>query len=220
MTRKLQYIVHNRPDIALALEIVARFSANPKENLMIVMKRVMRYLKGTKDYGLYYKRSDRFELKVFNDFDRVGNIDYRKSTSGGAVFLGKRLVSWKRKKHNCIFQSIAEVEYVVVVVHCSNIMWIKKLFKGMQEVITDLVVSYSDNTSTINISKNQVMHIMKKHIAIKYQYLRELVQDKEVKLEYVNTKEYIADIFTKPLPKDTHEYLRGKLWVIPVTQAT
>ena len=60
MTRKLQYIVHNRPDIALALEIVARFSANPKENLMIVMKRVMRYLKGTKDYGLYYKRSVRF----------------------------------------------------------------------------------------------------------------------------------------------------------------
>ena len=129
-------------------------------------------------------------------------------------------MSWKRKKHNCIFQSIAEVEYVVVVVHCSNIMWIKKLLKFRQEKITDPVVIYCVKTSTINISKNPMMHIMKKHIAIKYQYLRELVQGKEVKLEYVKTKEYIANIFTKPFSKDTHEYLRGKLWVIPLTQAT
>ena len=60
------------------------------------------------------------------------------------------------------------------------------------------------------------MHTKKKHSAIKYHYLRELVQDKEVKMEYVNTKEKIADIFTKPLPKDAHEYLRGKLGVIPL----
>ena len=59
------------------------------------------------------------------------------------------------------------------------------------------------------------MHRKKTHIAIKYHYVRELVQDKEVKMEYVNTKEQIADIFTKALPKDAHEYLRGKLGVIP-----
>ena len=82
------------------------------------------------------------------------------------------------------------------------------------------MVIYCDNTSAINISKNPVMHTKTKHIAIKYHYLRELVQDKEVKLEYVNTKEYIVDIFTKPLPKDSHEYLRGKLGVIPLTKAT
>ena len=55
------------------------------------------------------------------------------------------------------------------------------------------------------------MHTKTKHITIKYHYLRELVKDKEVKMEYVNTKEEIADIFTTLLPKDTHEYLRGKL---------
>ena len=56
-----------------------------------------------------------------------------------------------------------------------------------------------------------------KHIAIKYHYLRELVQDKEAKMEYVNTKEKIADIFTKELPKDDHKYLRGKIGVIPLS---
>ena len=60
------------------------------------------------------------------------------------------------------------------------------------------------------------MHTKIKYIAIKYHYLRELVQDKEVKMEYVNTKEKIVDIFTKYLPKDAHEYLRVKLGVIPL----
>ena len=61
------------------------------------------------------------------------------------------------------------------------------------------------------------MHSKTKHIAIKYHFLRELVHEKEVRLEYVNTKEQIVDIFTKPLPKDAFLYLRGKLGVIPLS---
>ena len=89
----------------------------------------------------------------------------------------------------------------------------------MKEEITEPMILYCDNTSVINISKNLVMHTKTKHIEIKYHYLRKLVQDKEVKMEYVNIKEKIADIFTKPLPKDAHEYLRGKLGVIPLSKA-
>ena len=63
------------------------------------------------------------------------------------------------------------------------------------------------------------MHAKTKHIAIKYHYVRELVKDKQVKMECIHTKEQIVDIFTKPLPKDTYEYLRGKLGVNPLTQA-
>ena len=88
----------------------------------------------------------------------------------------------------------------------------------MKEKIKKLVTLYYDNTSSINISKNIVMHTKTKHIAIKYHYLRELVQDKEVKMEYVNTKEKTIDIFTKALPKDAHEYLRGKLGVMPLSK--
>ena len=81
------------------------------------------------------------------------------------------------------------------------------------------VVIYCDNTSAKNISKNQVMHTNTKHIAINYHFLRELVQDKEVRLEYVNTNEWVVDIFTKPLPKDAFLYLRGKIGVIPLYEA-
>ena len=95
----------------------------------------------------------------------------------------------------------------------------QQLLKGMKEEIIKPVILYCDNTSSINISKNPVMHTKTKQIAIKYHYLRELVQDKEVKMEYVNTKEKIADMFTKTLPKDAHEYLQGKLGVIPLSKA-
>ena len=77
---------------------------------------------------------------------------------------------------------------------------------------------FCDNTSAIDISKNPVMHPKTKHIAIKYHFVRELVQDKEIRLEYINTKEQIADIFTKPLAKDTFLYLRGKLGVTPLSE--
>ena len=90
----------------------------------------------------------------------------------------------------------------------------------MKEEIIDLVVIYCDNTSSINISKNLVIHTNTQQIAIKYHHLIELFQDKEVRLEYVNTKEKIVDIFTKDLPKDAHEYVRGKLGVIPLSKAT
>ena len=74
-------------------------------------------------------------------------------------------------------------------------------------MIIELVILYYENTTTIHISKNVEMHIKPKHIEIKYHYLTDLFQDKEVIMEYVNTKEQIVDIFTKILPKDAHEYL-------------
>ena len=89
----------------------------------------------------------------------------------------------------------------------------------MKEEITKLVILYCDNTSAINISKNPMMHDKTKHIVIKYHYVRELIEDKEVKMEYINTKEQITDIFTKALPKDAHEYIKGKLGVIPQSKA-
>ena len=78
---------------------------------------------------------------------------------------------------------------MAVVVNYSNIVLFKQLLEGVKVKIKDPIVIYCDNTSAINISKNLVMHSKTKHSAIKYHFVRELVQDKEVRLEYVNTKE-------------------------------
>lgn len=122
MIGKLQYVVHSRLDIALAIGIVARFFANPRENHLMAVKRIMRYLKGIDDFGLYYKRNEKFELNAYTNADWGGNIDDRKNTSGGALFLGKRLVIWTSKKQNCTSQSIAKAEYVVAAINCTNIV--------------------------------------------------------------------------------------------------
>ena len=98
MIGKLQYVVHSRLGIALSIWIVARFFANPRENYLMVVKIIMRYLKGIDEYGLYYKKNERFELRGYTNADLARNIDDRKSTSGGAFFLGKRLVTWTNKK--------------------------------------------------------------------------------------------------------------------------
>ena len=88
------------------------------------------------------------------------------------------------------------------------------MLKNIRIEINEPIVIYCDNTSTINISKNLVLYSKTKHISIKYHMLREKVVEKEIRLEYVRKKEKIADIFTKPLPKETFKYLRNMLGVI------
>jgi hypothetical protein len=91
----------------------------------------------------------------------------------------------------------------------------------MKQTLTDIQVEYDepipiycDNKSAINISKNLVMHSKTKHIPIKYHFLREQVAEKNMRVEYVGTKEQVADIFTKPLPRESFEYLHQRLGVI------
>ena len=100
MIGKLQYVVQIRLDIALAVGMVARFLANSKENHMMKIKRNMTYFKDTKDYGLLHKKGEILDLKAVTDIDWAGSVGDRKSTSGGAFFLHKRLVSWTRKEKN------------------------------------------------------------------------------------------------------------------------
>ena len=92
---------------------------------MIAIKRILRYVKVIEDYGLWSKKNEKFELKVYMDCNWVGNIDRRQSESWGILFIGKKSISWTTKKKNCIFQSMVEAEYVATVVSCSNIVCIK-----------------------------------------------------------------------------------------------
>jgi hypothetical protein len=137
----------------------------------------------------------------------VGSIDDRKSTSGGTFFLGNCLVSWLNKKQTSISLSIPEAKYIEATSCCTQVLWIKNNLKDIQVPCDQPVSIMCDNTSVINLSKNHVQHSKTKHIPIKYHFLREQVQDQVVKLEYVPSKEKIADIFTKPLPREPFEYL-------------
>ena len=98
MIGSLLYVIATRPDIMQVVGLVARFQDFPMETHVVAVKRIFRYLKGTMDYGLWYPRSKNLSLTAFTDIDWVGSINDRKSTSGGAFFLGDCLVSWLSKK--------------------------------------------------------------------------------------------------------------------------
>jgi uncharacterized membrane protein YciS (DUF1049 family) len=215
MIGSLLYITTSRPDIMHVVGMVGRYQSAPKQSHLLAVKRIFRYLKETMNYGLWYPKNQNFQLSVYSDVDWANCMDERKSTSGGAFFLGDSLVAWLSKKQGSISLSTTEAEYIVAATCCTQVLW-------MIQTLADLEVKYAapipihcDNTSAISVSKNPVFHSKTKHIPIKYHFLREQVTNQIVQVHYIPTTEQIADIFTKPLAKTPFEYLRQKLGVIP-----
>ncbi|KAK2437932.1 putative mitochondrial protein [Trifolium repens] len=212
MIGSLLYLTASRPDITYAVGVCARYQADPKVSHLTQVKRILKYVNGTSDYGIMYSHCENSTLYGYCDADWAGSADDRKSTSGGCFFLGTNLISWFSKKQNCVALSTAEAEYVAAGSSCSQLVWMKQMLKEY-DVEQDALTLYCDNMSAINISKNPVQHSKTKHIDIRHHYIRDLVESKIVVLEHVGTKEQIADIFTKALDAVQFEKLRGKLGI-------
>ncbi len=182
MIGSLLYITGTRPDIMHAVGIVGRFQENPKESHLQAVKRIFKYLQGTQNFGLWYPRDTDLTLHAYTDADWAGSVDDRKSTSGGAFYMGSRLVSWFSKKQSSIALSTAEAEYVVVASCCIQLLWMMQTLQDIQITCTPPISILCDNTSAISISENLVMHSKSKHIPIKHHFLHEQVLPQKVKL--------------------------------------
>ena len=159
------------------------------------------------DFGLWYPKGNKPTLVAYSEVDWVGCFDVRRSSSGTTFFLGNCLVSWSSKKQSSVSLSIVEAEYMATTTCCNQILWMKQTLQDIHVTCDEPIPILCDNTSAISISKNPVMHPKTKHIPIKFHFHREQVTDKNIKMEYIGTKEQIADIFTKRLPRETFEYL-------------
>jgi hypothetical protein len=119
-----------------------------------------------------------------------------------------------RKKQSSISLSTTKEKYIVVASCCTQVLWMKQTLIDIQFEYDVPIPIYCDNTSTISISKKSVLHSKKNHIPIKYHFLREKVAEKNIRVEYVGTKEEVVNTFTKLLPWEAFEYLRQRLGVI------
>ncbi|GJT09375.1 retrovirus-related pol polyprotein from transposon TNT 1-94 [Tanacetum coccineum] len=180
--------------------------AKPTEKHFKEVKRIFRYLRGTVNMGLWYTKDSGFKLTGFSDADYARCKDTFKSTSGGAQFLGEKLVSWSSKKQDCTSLSTAEAEYVSLSDCCDQVMW-------MRTQLTDYgfhfkkIPIYYDSKSSIAISCNPVQHSQTKHIDVRYHFIKEHVEKGTIELYFFKTDYQLADLFTKALPVDRFNYL-------------
>ncbi|KAK6163686.1 hypothetical protein DH2020_000550 [Rehmannia glutinosa] len=216
MIGSLLYLTASRPNILHAVCLCARFQSNPKESHMSAVKRIFRYLKGTIQYGLFYPKNDFFSFKGYSDSDYAGNIDDRKSTSGSCQMLGNRLISWFSKKQNSIATSTAKAEYISAGSCCAQVLWMRQQLRDY-EVEEKEIPIMCDNTSAIAITQNHVLHSRIKHIDVRYHFIRDHVEKKDITLEYISTDKQLADIFTKPLCESRFEELKHELGLIELS---
>ncbi|GKD98548.1 retrovirus-related pol polyprotein from transposon TNT 1-94 [Tanacetum coccineum] len=190
MIGALMYLTSSRPDIIHATYLCARYQAKPTEK--------------------HLKEDSGFELIGFSDADYAGCKETFKSTSGGAQFLGEKLVNWSSKKQDCTTLSTAEAEYVSLSACCAKVLWMRTQLMDYGFHFNKISI-YCDSKSAIAISCNPVQHSRTKHISVRYHFIKEHVEKGTTELYFVKMDYQLADIFTKALPVDRFNYLIRRL---------
>jgi hypothetical protein len=211
----LQYLTFTRPDISYAVQQICLFMHNPMDTHMHALRRILRYIQGTKHYGLHLYSSSTTSLISYTDADWGGCPDTRRSTSGYCVFLGDNLLSWSSKRQPTLSRSSAEAEYRGVANVVSESCWLRNLLLELHCPIHKATLVYCDNVSAIYLSGNPVQHQRTKHIEMDIHFVREKVARGQVRVLHVPSKHQIADIFTKGLPLILFQDFRDSLSVHP-----
>jgi hypothetical protein len=210
----LMYLTNTRPDICFVVNILSQHMVDPRRVHWVAAKHILRYLKGTIEYGLQYLQGDQVKLVGYSDSDWARSTADRKSTFGCYFTLGSGMISWYSRKQRLVVLSSAETEYMAASRASCEAIWLRKILVDLFDTKLDPTTIYCDNQSCIKLSENPVFHDRSKHIEIRYHLIRDRVQKGAVKLQYVSTNEQVADILTKGLPKGKFEYFQEKLGVI------
>ncbi|WVZ17679.1 hypothetical protein V8G54_010661 [Vigna mungo] len=209
----LQYLTLTRPDISYAVQQVCLHMHDPKENHMNALKRILRYIQGTIDFGLHLYKSTMGNLLSYTDADWGGCPDTRRSTFGYCIFFGDNLISWSSKRQPTLSHS--RVANVV-----SESCWIQNLLLELHCPIHKATMVYCDNMSAIYLSGNPIQHQRTKHIEMDIHFVCEKVARGEVRVLHVPSRYQIADIFTKGLPRILFDDFRDSLSVSKPSAST
>ena len=216
-------VVGTRPDIAFAVATLSKFNSKPSKIHYTAAKRVLRYLKQTKTLALTYHTTipqafsnynpqsniptmPQSDLLGFSDSDYAGDSNDRKSTSGYVFTVAGAAVSWRAKKQKLVSLSTVEAEYIGYSEAAREAVWLKRVYDEIRgEVMAPKpLMLFCDNQGAIEITRNPKFHERTKHIDIKYHFIRSLVEDNKLSLNYMATSNQTADITTKGLTRDLH----------------
>jgi hypothetical protein len=178
-----------------------------------LLKRILRYLKGTVSLGIHLFVAPTPTITAYTDADWAGCPDTRRSTSGHAIFIGDSIVSWSSKRQTTVSRSSAEAEYRGVANVVSECTWLRQLLHEFHCDVLKATVAYCDNISSVYMARNLVHHRRTKHIEIDIHFVREKVALGELRVLQIPSARQFADIFTKGLPTALFEDFRDSLCV-------
>ncbi|WVZ98205.1 LOW QUALITY PROTEIN: hypothetical protein U9M48_043674 [Paspalum notatum var. saurae] len=209
----LRYLVNTRPDLAFSVGYVSRFMEEPHEEHLAAVKQILRYIAGTRNWGLFYARrnggSD--QLLGYSDSDMAGDLDGRKSTSGILFFLGRSPISWQSAKQKVVALSSCEAEYIAAATAACQAVWLARVLAEIKNSGTSRPLLRVDNKSTISLVKNPVHHDRSKHIDVRFHLIREYANSGQIEVKFIRTDDQLGDILTKPLGKDKFHELCSKI---------
>ena len=215
-----------RPDISMSVHQGARFNSNPKLCHEKAIKRIARYLLGTMDKGIRCSPDPNLGLECYVDADFAGgwssgdhsNPECVLSRMGFVIMYAGCPIMWLSKLQTEIALSTTEAEYIALSQAMREVIPFMNLMKEIDDIFGIHNPSpkihckvFEDNRSCIKVAESPKFTPRTKHIAIKYHHFRKFVSDGTIQISHIDTKEQIADIFTKPLDEATFVYLRAKL---------
>lgn len=215
--------VNTRPDLSYAVGVLSRFMSKPTDVHFTAAKRVLRYLKGKSEKGLFFpsvKQQKNLKVQIFNetdfremgvtrgvsmklfaDADFAGDHERRRSTSGMLVTVNGTAVSWGAKLQTVVATSTAEAEYIAAAMAVKEALWFRKLMNEMYGY-SEKMMLYCDNQSAIHLMTEHTAGTSgkTKHIDVQYHFVQNRFQRGDIDVKYISTEEQKADIFTKAMP--------------------
>ncbi|GKD57377.1 zinc finger, CCHC-type containing protein [Tanacetum coccineum] len=209
----LRYLLHTRPDLSYSVGLLSRFMQDPKDHHLKAIKQVIRYIKGTKEHGIIYKKEGGCKITGYSDSSYGVNTDQGKGTTGIVFYFGESPITWCTQKQPTVALSSCESEFMAATGAACQALWLKRLLSEITGWDEERITLKVDNISAIALVRNPVFHGRSKHIDIRYHFIRECVENGHINVEHVSGELQRADILTKALPRLKFVTMRQMLGV-------
>lgn len=212
MVGSLHYLTFTCPDLSFAVHQVCQFMATPTDIHLIVAKRILIYLNGTLQFGIFLQPGP-LSLSAFSDSDWAGDSFDRRSTTGYLVYLGYNPITWSAKKQGTVSRSSTEFEYRALASIAAELSWLRQVLKDLGVILSHCPKLCCDNVSALAIASNPIFHAHTKHVEVDYHFVRERVLCRDLQVKYIATRDQLSDIFTKILSTARFCFFRSKIMV-------
>ncbi|XRB19203.1 retrovirus-related Pol polyprotein [Pseudoscourfieldia marina] len=201
--------VISRPDLSSTVRVMSHVMSKPPSNFEACKKHVLRYLSGTINRGIKYNTNSNVPLKLIGYCDASwgDNHENRRSTSGYIFFLNGGPISWASYLQTTVALSTVESEVMALTEAIKEAIYIRRLLESLGAAQEGPTIIYTDSTGAEALVDHPTSHRRTKHIEIRREFIKFHIGHETVKIERVSTKDQLADILTKPLRQDIHNYL-------------